>query len=293
MSPEVSKTRLPERLALAREAAVARPARPGAGRPGRPRPRRSRGSGPSDAESMTRISSSSGTRPDQLAHRAPDDRPDRLLLVERRQDEADREALLLLELDEPAQVGELGVVEVRLGEPALDPGRHGRGPPRPRGPRRRGSRRASASCSNVGAADRLARLDHDRPSAWRALAIASGSAPKRCASPSPSAAGGRAPITTRSASSASRRIAVRTLAASRTQRLDAGSSTCCLTNAASARSAWARTASVIPGGTMCSTTTVASWRRASASANAQRQLGVRAAAHRHEDPLDVARRRAA
>ena len=38
-----------------------------------------------------------------------------------------REALLLLELDEPAQVGELGVVEVRLGEPALDPGRDGAG----------------------------------------------------------------------------------------------------------------------------------------------------------------------
>ena len=60
-----------------------------------------------------------------LAHRPPDDRPDRLLLVERRQDERDRQALLLLELDEAAEVGELGVVEVRLAEPALDPGRDG------------------------------------------------------------------------------------------------------------------------------------------------------------------------
>ena len=62
---------------------------------------------------------------DHLAHRAADDRPDRLLLVEGRQDEADRQALLLLERHEPAQVGELGVVEVRLAEPALDPGGHG------------------------------------------------------------------------------------------------------------------------------------------------------------------------
>ena len=61
---------------------------------------------------------------DHLAHRAPDDRPDRLLLVERRQDEADREVLLLLERHQPAQVGELGVVEVRFAEPALDPDRH-------------------------------------------------------------------------------------------------------------------------------------------------------------------------
>ena len=72
--------------------------------------------------------------PDHLADRAPDDRADRLLLVERRQDEADRQALLLLELRQPAQVGELGVVEVRLAEPALDARGHGarflRGPVR-------------------------------------------------------------------------------------------------------------------------------------------------------------------
>ena len=60
-----------------------------------------------------------------LAHRPADDRADRLLLVERRQDERDRQALLLLELDEAAEIGELGVVEVRLAEPALDPGRDG------------------------------------------------------------------------------------------------------------------------------------------------------------------------
>ena len=41
---------------------------------------------------------------------------------------------------------------------------------------------------------------------------------------------------------------------------------CCLMNAASARSAWARTARVIPGGTRWRTVTVASWWRAMASA---------------------------
>ena len=60
---------------------------------------------------------------DHLAHRPAHDRPDRLLLVERRQDEADRQLLLLLERHQAAQVGELGVVEVRFAEPALDPDR--------------------------------------------------------------------------------------------------------------------------------------------------------------------------
>ena len=58
-----------------------------------------------------------------LADRPADDRTDRLLLVERRQDEADRDALGLLEIGQATQVGELGVMEVRLAEPALDPGR--------------------------------------------------------------------------------------------------------------------------------------------------------------------------
>ena len=74
---------------------------------------------------MTRISSSSGTRPTISRMARADDRPDRLLLVERRQDQRDRDALLLLELDEAPQVGELGVVEVRFAEPALDAGRDG------------------------------------------------------------------------------------------------------------------------------------------------------------------------
>ena len=43
------------------------------------------------------------------------------------QDEADREALLLFQLDEPAEVGELAVVEVRFPEPALDAGGDGAG----------------------------------------------------------------------------------------------------------------------------------------------------------------------
>ena len=65
--------------------------------------------------------------PDHLAHRAPDDRADGLLLVERREDQRDRDALLLLELDEATQVAELGVVEVRFTEPALDARRDGAG----------------------------------------------------------------------------------------------------------------------------------------------------------------------
>ena len=96
----------------------------------------------------------------QLADRAADDRPDRLLLVERRQDERDRQALLLLELDEAAEVGELGVVEVRLAEPALDPGRHGAG--------FLGGAIGGGECLGPRgellerlAADRLARLDDD------------------------------------------------------------------------------------------------------------------------------------
>ncbi len=96
----------------------------------------------------------------QLAPGAVDDRPDRRRLVERRQNGADRQALLLLELQQPAEVAELGVMEVRLGEPAVDAGRDA----------------ASEVCRSVGrferlgllgaaleglAVDLLARLDHD------------------------------------------------------------------------------------------------------------------------------------
>ncbi len=64
-------------------------------------------------------------------------------------------------------------------------------------------------------------------------------------------------MTTRSAFSASRRMALRTLGASRmTDSLRPVM--CCLVNAASARSACARTASVIPGGTRWRTMRVAS-----------------------------------
>ena len=99
---------------------------------------------------------------DHLAHRPPDDRADRLLLVERRQHEADREPLLLLELDQPAQVGELGVVEVGLAEPALDAGRDGA---RLLGRAVGGGERLGAGGQLLEgrALDRLARLDdHDR-----------------------------------------------------------------------------------------------------------------------------------
>ena len=72
-------------------------------------------------------------------------------------------------------------------------------------------------------------------------------------------------MTTRSAFSASRRIALRTFGASR-RTASPPPSRCCLTNAARARSAWARTARVIPGGTRWRTTTVAPWWRAIALA---------------------------
>ena len=99
---------------------------------------------------------------DHLAHRPADDRPDRLLLVERRQHEADRQLLLLLERHQPAQVGELRVVEVRLAEPALDPDRDGArllgGPVR--GGERLGAR---GELLERAALDGLAGLDdHDR-----------------------------------------------------------------------------------------------------------------------------------
>ena len=202
---------------------------------------------------------------DHLADRPPDDRPDRLLLVERRQDEADRQALLLLELDEPAQVGELGVVEVRFAEPAVDPGRDGPrllgGPVGGReglGPRGQLLERL--------AADRLARLDDDdrrlrrgsRPP--RASRRTSGSTPSRRGR----RGGGAHDDEVRPLRLAQDRVAdVRGLA---DERLGAAVAACCRTNAWSARSAWARTASVIPGGTTWRTTSVAPWRRAIASA---------------------------
>ena len=116
--------RLPERLALAAERAVARqhvgvlddPRALGLGDLARPVGRR----GVDDEDLVEQRHA-----PDHLAHAPAHDRADRLLLVERRQDQRDRDALLLLELDEPPEVGELGVVEVRFAEPALDAGGDG------------------------------------------------------------------------------------------------------------------------------------------------------------------------
>jgi len=51
------------------------------------------------------------------------DDPDRLLLVERREHQADGQPLLALEVDQAVEVAELAVVEVRFAEPALDPKR--------------------------------------------------------------------------------------------------------------------------------------------------------------------------
>ncbi len=96
------------------------------------------------------------------------------------------------------------------------------------------------------------------------VAIASGMAPNSEASPPPGVAD--APMTTRSARSASRRMALRTLLASRTSG-SARPLMWVLMNAARARSAWARTARVIPGGTRCRTMTSAPFARPRASAN--------------------------
>ena len=56
----------------------------------------------------------------QRAPHALDDRPDRPLLVQRRQPDADREVLPLLERHELADVGELVGMERVLGEPLVD-----------------------------------------------------------------------------------------------------------------------------------------------------------------------------
>ena len=96
----------------------------------------------------------------QVAPRHPHDRADRLLLVERRQHEADGQAGLLLEPDEAVEVAEFAMVEVRLAEPALDPLRD----------RARFVRRAFGRGEGLGSfrelvegglADRFPRLDDD------------------------------------------------------------------------------------------------------------------------------------
>jgi hypothetical protein len=125
-------------------------------------------------------------------------------------------------------------MEVRLAEPALD-----------------------ASVSNV-APPISSRVLTTTTDGLARAAIASGSAPNRYESePSPPGVA-EAPITTRSAFSASRRIAFRTFGASR-RTASPLPLRCCLMNVARARSAWARTAIVMPGGTRWRTTTVAPW----------------------------------
>ncbi len=56
----------------------------------------------------------------QLAPCRTDDVADGGGLIERRQHGADGQPLLVLQVDQPPQVGELAVVVVRLGEPAVD-----------------------------------------------------------------------------------------------------------------------------------------------------------------------------
>ena len=96
----------------------------------------------------------------QLAARRAHDGPDGLRLVEGGQDGRDGQPLLLLELDQALEVGELRVMEARLGEPAPDPGGHaaagGRGA--------LGGLEGLGLCGTLlehGARGRLAGPDHD------------------------------------------------------------------------------------------------------------------------------------
>ena len=96
----------------------------------------------------------------QVPSSPADDGPDRLGLVERRQHQADGQPGLLLEVDQPVEVGELAMMEVRLAEPALDSERYSaRIVGRLFG---RGQRLLPlGKLIERGLADRLARLDDD------------------------------------------------------------------------------------------------------------------------------------
>ena len=151
---------------------------------------------------------------DHLAHRPADDRPDRLLLVERRQDEADRQALLLLERRR-AGAGRRtrrGGSSTRRTSARPGPGR--RAPPRRRG-RRRPASRPARPAGRTSSRSIVSRVLTTMTVGLARAAIASGRAPNRYVSPSAPPGDAEAPMTTRSAFSASRRIALRTFGASR------------------------------------------------------------------------------
>ena len=95
-------------------------------------------------------------------------------------------------------------------------------------------------------------------------------------------------MTTRSARSASRRIAVRTLAVSRSSGSERAV-TNWRTNAARARSAWARTASVTPGRHEVHHDDRGVVALGERVGDTERQLGVGPAADRDQDPPDVPR----
>ena len=57
----------------------------------------------------------------QVLSSPADDSPDRFGLVERRQDQADGQAGLFLEVDQTFQVAEFAMMEVGFAEPALHP----------------------------------------------------------------------------------------------------------------------------------------------------------------------------
>ena len=122
---------------------------------------------------------------------------------------ADGQALLLLELDEPAEVGELGVVVVRLGEPAVDAGGRRCGPARRRGRRPRASppaRRAARSVSGSVCSRVLTTMTVGRACCATVSGSTPNSAPVVAAVAGATAA---APMTTSWAVSASRMIAQR------------------------------------------------------------------------------------
>ena len=111
---------------------------------------------------MTRTSSRSGTRPtiSRIARRTIGPIVSSSLSVGRTR--LTVSFCFSLSVDQPAQVGELGVVEVRLAEPALDPDRDG---PRLLGGAVGGGQRLGPRGQLVEgrALDRLAGLDdHDR-----------------------------------------------------------------------------------------------------------------------------------
>ena len=147
----------------------------------------------------------------QLASRGAHDGSDRRRLVERGQHGADGDALLLFELDEPAQIGELRVVVGGLAEPAVDPGGHAAALlGGPIGGLERLGLLSTLLEGRLGVGSRVLTTMTDGRACW---ATVSGSTPKRAPSLPATSVGdiAVAPMTTSCAPSASLMIDVPTL----------------------------------------------------------------------------------